>query len=89
MLVNLLNPKIALFFLAFIPQFVDPAGPVFAQFVLLGFITTLLTSGVDFIVAFAAGPLSGVLKNRRGRRVQRTLSGGALIGLGVYVAVDR
>ena len=84
-----LNPKTALFFLAFIPQFVDPAGLVFAQFVLLGFITTLLTSGVDFIVAFAAGPLSGVLKNRRGQRVQRALSGGALIGLGVYVAVDR
>lgn len=84
-----LNPKTALFFLAFIPQFVDPAGPVFAQFVLLGFITTLLTSGADLIVAFAAGPLGGVLKNRRGRRVQRTLSGGALIGLGVYVAVDK
>ncbi|CAA9583658.1 MAG: Putative threonine efflux protein [uncultured Truepera sp.] len=86
---KVLNPKTALFFLAFIPQFVNPDGQVFLQFVTLGLITTLLTSGVDFIVALAAGPLSGVLKNRRGRRVQRALSGGALIGLGVYVAVDR
>ena len=84
-----LNPKTALFFLAFIPQFVDPAGPVFAQFVLLGLITTLLTSGVDLIMAFAAGPLGRVLNNRRGHRVQRVASGGALIGLGVYVAIDR
>lgn len=84
-----LNPKTALFFLAFIPQFVNPDGAVFIQFVLLGFVTTLLTSGADFIVALAAGPLSGVLKNRRGQRVQHVASGGALIGLGVYVAVER
>ncbi len=84
-----LNPKTALFFLAFIPQFVNPEGVVFLQFVTLGFITTLLTSGADLIVVFAAGSLSGVLKNRRGRKVQRVASGGALIGLGVYVAVER
>ncbi len=88
-LTEVLNPKTALFFLAFIPQFVNPAGHVFLQFVTLGFITTLLTSGADLIVAFAAGSLSGVLKNRRGRKVQRVASGGALIGLGVYVAVER
>ena len=86
---EVLNPKTALFFLAFIPQFVNPDGQVFLQFVTLGFVTTLLTSGADFTVALAAGPLSGVLKNRRGRRAQRVASGGALIGLGVYVAVDR
>lgn len=88
-LTEALNPKTALFFLAFIPQFVNPAGHVFLQFVALGFITTLLTSGADLVVAFAAGSLSGVLKNRRGQKVQRVASGGALIGLGVYVAVER
>ena len=85
-----LNPKTALFFLAFIPQFIDPAGNVFGQFVLLGAITTLLTSGADLIVVFAATPLSRALRNSsRLRRVQRYGSGGALIGLGLYVAVDR
>ena len=88
-LTEALNPKTALFFLAFIPQFVNPEGFVFLQFVTLGFITTLLTSGADLVVAFAAGSLSGVLKNKRGRRVQRVASGSALIGLGVCVAVER
>ncbi len=88
-LTEVLNPKTALFFLAFIPQFINPAGHVFLQFVTLGFITTLLTSGADLIVALAAGSLSGLLRNPRGRKVQRVASGGALIGLGVYVAVER
>ena len=88
-LTEALNPKTALFFLAFIPQFVNPAGHVFLQFVTLGFITTLLTSGADFVVVWATGPLNGMLKNKRGQKVQRFASGGALIGLGVYVAVER
>ena len=87
---EVLNPKTALFFLAFIPQFVTPAGTVFWQFVLLGTFTTLLTSGVDLLVSLAAGPLSNTLKrSRRLQRIQRVGSGGLLIGLGVYVGVDR
>lgn len=89
LITEVLNPKTALFFLAFIPQFVNQEGQVFIQFVTLGFITNLLTSGAAFIVALMAGPLSGVLKNRRGQRAQRVASGGTLIGLGMYVAVDR
>lgn len=89
-LTEVLNPKTALFFLAFIPQFINPEGSVFWQFMLLGTITTLLTSGVDLIVALAASPLSHVLKrSKRLRQVQRYGSGTALIGLGVYVAIDR
>lgn len=87
---EVLNPKTALFFLSFLPQFVNPDGAVFWQFVLLGGITTLLTSGVDLVVAFAAAPLNRLLtRDRRIRRVQRYGTGGALIALGAYVAVDR
>lgn len=87
-LTEVLNPKTALFFLAFIPQFIDPSGNAFAQFVLLGFITTLLTSGADLLVVFAAEPLSRLLRrNQRLQSVQRLVSGGTLAGLGVYVAL--
>ena len=87
---EVLNPKTALFFLSFLPQFANPEGAVFWQFVALGSITTLLTSGVDLVVAFAAAPLSRLLTRSRGvRRVQRYGTGTALIALGAYVAVDR
>lgn len=89
-LTEALNPKTALFFLAFIPQFVNPNAPVFAQFPLLGFATTLITSSVALSVAFVAGPLNGLLaRRRRLRRAQNVASGATLIGLGVYVAVER
>lgn len=84
---EVLNPKTALFFLAFIPQFIEPSGSVFWQFVLFGSVTTLLTSGADLIVAFAAGPLAGLLRSRRAQRGRRWISGGALLALGAFVAV--
>ena len=63
-------------------------GRVFLQFVVLGLITTLLTSGADLVVTLAAGPLSGALRRSpRLRRVQTVASGGTLLGLGVYVAL--
>lgn len=87
-LTEVLNPKTALFFLAFIPQFIDPGGNAFAQFVLLGFITTLLTSGADLLVVLAAGPLSRLLRRKQRLQLgQRIASGGTLVGLGVYLAL--
>ena len=86
--VELLNPKTALFFLAFIPQFVDPNGLLFAQFILLGMTSVLLNTTVDLIVATLAGPIGEHLQASRGlRRGQRICTGGGLIALGAYVAL--
>ena len=88
-LTEVLNPKTALFFLAFIPQFVDPQGSVVLQFVLLGTISVVLNTTADMVVAFFAGPIGQTLRtNARLRTGQRYLSGGALITLGVYVATS-
>jgi len=83
---EVLNPKTALFFLSFIPQFVNPhLGRVGLQFVLLGFLS-LYTIADLAVVSFAA-PISSRLKSsHRFRRNQRVLSGVAMIGLGTFVA---
>ena len=87
--VELFNPKTALFFLAFIPQFVDPAGIVSFQFVVLGTISVLLNTGADFVVATLAGPIGERLQaSRRLRTRQRLFTGSGLIALGSYVAID-
>lgn len=87
---EVLNPKTALFFLAFIPQFVNPQGAVVAQFILLGSISVAFNTSVDIVVATLAGPIGQQLKKRaRLRKGQRLFSGFGLIGLGAYVALTR
>ena len=86
--VETLNPKTALFLLAFLPQFVDPQGSVAAQILLLGFLSVSLNTVVDLVVAYFAGPLGRRLReSARLRRRQRRFTGCTLVGLGVYVAV--
>ena len=90
-LVEALNPKTAAFFLAFIPQFVDPAeGHVALQFVLLGFVSVALNTLVDIVVAFAAGGVrQGVAARPALIRRLREASGAAMIALGVGLALAR
>jgi threonine/homoserine/homoserine lactone efflux protein len=87
--VNVLNPKTALFFLAFLPQFVDPnASHPAVQIAFLGFLFALLGMVTDSIWALAAGTAGGVLRrSRRFARVQKYVSGTVYIGLGVATAV--
>jgi threonine/homoserine/homoserine lactone efflux protein len=88
-LTEALNPKTALFFLSFIPQFIiAPAGHIFAQFVLLGAISVILNTTADLLVVLAAAPLEQKLRhNPRFRSRQRVASGVGMIGLGIYVAL--
>ncbi|HTW29351.1 MAG TPA: LysE family translocator [Acetobacteraceae bacterium] len=89
--VEALNPKTAAFFLAFIPQFVDPAaGHVAVQFVLLGLVSVTLNTLADAAVALAASAVSRGVTARPGvvRRL-REASGAGMIALGVGLALSR
>jgi threonine/homoserine/homoserine lactone efflux protein len=88
-LTEALNPKTALFFLSFIPQFIAPErGHIFLQFATLGILSVTLNTAVDLLVVFLATPLERKLKSSPTFRArQRTASGLGMIGLGAYVAL--
>src|SRR5262245_56470593 len=90
-LVNVLNPKTALFFLAFLPQFVDPArGPVAVQVAVLGCIFIVLAVLSDSSYALVAAALAGRLRrSERARRIRRLCTGGAFVVLGVTAATAK
>jgi len=87
-LVNVLNPKTALFFLAFLPQFIDTSrGHATLQIAELGVLFALMGWFSDSLWALAAGSLAEHLRRSdRLRRAQRNVSGGALIALGLASA---
>lgn len=89
-IVNILNPKVALFFLAFLPQFVNvSAGNVTGQIILLGMIFTILAIVTDSIYALLSGTVGGLLRgNIRFLRGQRYVAGGVYITLGVATALS-
>ena len=86
--VNVLNPKTALFFLAFLPQFVDSTrGAAWSQILLLGLLFAALGFLSDGVWALVAGTLGERLRrSRRFPQVQRYLSGSVFVGLGAAAA---
>ena len=88
-LTEALNPKTALFFLSFIPQFIAPErGHVFWQFVVLGICSVTMNTAADLFVVYLAAPLEKKLKSSaKFRRNQKVASGVGMIGLGAYVAL--
>lgn|SRR6185437_12416822 len=88
---NVLNPKVALFFLAFLPQFVDAhRGSVVWQILLLGLIFNVGGTAVNLGVAYAGGTLGELLRrNARFARMQQWFTGLVFIGLGARLAWQR
>ena len=90
--VEVLNPKTAIFFVAFLPQFVDAyaAFPVWLQLAILGTVVNLMFSSADIVCVFLAGAV--IARLRRSGRAQRMMqrAGGAmLVGLGAHLAFQK
>lgn len=90
--VEVLNPKTAIFFMAFLPQFVDASAafPVWLQFVILGTIVNLTFSSADVVCVLMAGAVVERLKRSgRAQRMVQRAGGALLIGLGTHLALQR
>src|SRR6195952_630509 len=87
---NLLNPKIAMLYLALLPQFIDPAaGSVLTQSLVLGTIQTVISVGINAVIALTAGSIATFLGTRpTWLLVQRWLMGTVLAGLAVKLAFE-
>lgn len=88
--VNVLNPKTALFFLAFLPQFIDVArGPLAVQMIVLGLVFVAMGILSDGVWALFAGSAGNWLKSHVGfLRAQRYFAGSVLIALGMFMALS-
>jgi threonine/homoserine/homoserine lactone efflux protein len=90
-IVNVLNPKTALFFLAFLPQFVDPdRGAVWPQVALLGVVFVSVAVLSDMTYALVSDAIAGrIRRTGRGAKVRRRLTGGVFVALGITAAAAR
>lgn len=90
--VEVLNPKAALFFIAFLPQFVDPGAgwPLWLQLLVLGTFVNVAFSSMDFVtVALTSTMVGMVRRNAVGQRIVRAVGGSVLVALGVHLAASR
>ena len=87
-MVNVLNPKVGIFFLAFFPQFVDPGrGEPALQFLLLGVVLIGVVLVTDTLFALTAGAVTRLLRRQSGQsRWPQTVGGLTYIGLGIFSA---
>lgn len=87
--VALLNPKTAIFFAAFLPQFMNPAGSALTQSLALGVAFVLIAATTDACYVMAAAAVMPALRRAgRARAFGRYLTGAAFIGLGVFTAAS-
>ena len=90
--VEILNPKTAIFFLAFLTQFADPAAglPIWRQLLILGTIVNLTFALADVVcVLLASIVMSRLRRSGRAQRLMQRMGGTALIGLGAHLALQR
>jgi threonine/homoserine/homoserine lactone efflux protein len=88
--VNLLNPKTAIFFYSFLPQFIDPSrGAPFLQIAVLGGLFVALATCTDSLYALIGSSAGGFLsRSAQSQKVRRFVSGGIYIALGIGAAIS-
>lgn len=88
--VEALNPKTAIFFMAFLPQFVDPSAPLWLQLLVLGTIVNIMFSATDVVcVLLASAIMTRLRRSSRGQRIMRRAGGSLLVGLGAHIVLKR
>ena len=89
-IVEVTNPKTALFFIALLPQFVVPeSGPVSQQLLILGIIVTMSALPCDILVAVSSSKISTwLIKHKRAQQIQDRISGSILFAMGAYIVSD-
>ncbi|TKB06424.1 LysE family translocator [Desulforhopalus sp. IMCC35007] len=89
-IVEVTNPKTALFFIALLPQFVVPeSGPVSQQLLVLGIIVTISALPCDILVAVSSSKISNwLVKHERAQQIQDRISGSILFAMGAYIVSD-
>jgi threonine/homoserine/homoserine lactone efflux protein len=88
-LTSVLNPKVAVFYAAFLPQFIDAAGNVLVQTLTLGAINVAMVATADIVLILVAARVASALGVGARVRVGRRALGGIFAGLAVWLALDR
>ena len=88
----MLNPKTAIFYVAFLPQFADPSAafPIWVQLIILGTVVNIMFSSADAICVILADKITTLFKaSSSANRVANKIGGSVLVVLGVNLALDR
>ncbi|MDR4890268.1 LysE family translocator [Fredinandcohnia sp. QZ13] len=88
-LTNLLNPKVAVFFLTFLPQFVDAGSDTFLPFLIMGFTYTVLTAIWFFLYVYLLNQISTFMKKPKTQNMIEGITGAILIGFGIKLALEK
>jgi threonine/homoserine/homoserine lactone efflux protein len=88
-LTNLLNPKVAVFFLTFLPQFVNSGSQQFVPFLIMGITYTLLTAVWFFFYIYLLNQIRTFMKKPKTQSVMEGITGTVLIGFGIKLALEK
>jgi threonine/homoserine/homoserine lactone efflux protein len=88
-LTNLLNPKVAVLFLTFLPQFVDPGSNTFLPFLIMGTTYTVMTALWSFLYVYLINHISAFIKKPKTQNIIEGITGTILIGFGIRLFLEK